>query len=340
MSRCWIEVDAMSKRPAGVLTSGEHRNALSFARLAQDIYPDQTGKDRGDASLVYNWVELLQTPKEKASGINLSALRTFMVKCFGFNAALYKLRRPGRDCWVLSFEGSGSIASVRGLPDWVLTNIPTTLSVGNYFEKFVPLGAFSRKLNPRNAPSTQYDIADLVTRQAIKLKGKADLILTGHSLGGGLAQYAAIHNGVRAIVFNSAGIGFKIPNLADAGTLNQSICHLMTTDDAGILRSLGQVVQGRVFQALGLTVAISNPLFQREAMTLYTVGSNLASQPKSSIDMVSALIGQHVNKMVTTYTKAASKQVGTQYILGYGGHKMHYIIDLLKKSGKGGTPSM
>ncbi|MCV9937210.1 lipase family protein [Boseaceae bacterium BT-24-1] len=331
MINCWIETDKIASRPSGVLTANEQKAALSFARLAQDIYPDQTNKNRGSASLVMNWIELLMDPRERSRGINIGALKTAFFRCFGFNAALYKLRRTGGNLWVLSFEGSGSILSLRGLPDWILTNVPTTLSAGNKLERYVPGGTFSKLLNPRGAPSTQYDVADLVTKAAIKLKGNADLVLTGHSLGGGLAQYAAIRNGLKAIVFNSAGIGFSVPNGSNIRSFDTSICHLMTTADAGLIQSLGRIVEGRLFQIMGMTLAVTNPAIQREAMTLYSIGGKLAADKQGGFEILNSLVGQHVNRMVTTYTKVGSKQVGTPYILGYGGHGMNFVIDLLEK---------
>jgi len=331
MINCWIETEKIANRPAGILTASEQKSALSFARLAQDIYPDQTNKNRGSASLVMNWIELLMDPRERSRGINIGALKTAFFKCFGFNAALYKLNKSNGSLWVLSFEGSGNILNLRGLPDWILTNLPTTLSAANHTERFIPGGAFSKLANPRGAPSTQYDVADLVTKAAIKLKGKTDLVLTGHSLGGGLAQYAAIQNGLRAIVFNSAGIGFSVPNNADIRSFDASICHLMTTADAGLIKSLGRIVQGRLFQVWGVTLAVTNPALQQEAMTLYSAGGKMASDRQGGFEILSNLMGQHVNRVVTTYTKIGSKQAGTPYILGYGGHGMSFVIDLLEK---------
>ena len=128
MARCWSEIVALVSRPAGLLTRDEYRYALAFARLAQNIYPDQTKGNRGDAALVLNWIEILQPPKTRSRGINMGAVHTFMRRCTGFNAARYKLRHKKGLFWVLSFEGIGSLMSLRGLPDWLLNNIPATLN--------------------------------------------------------------------------------------------------------------------------------------------------------------------------------------------------------------------
>lgn len=331
MARCWLESDVHGRRPVGGLTDLERSHALAFARLAKDIYPDQTNKDRGQASLVMNWLELLQTSRDRARGTNLVDVQTFIYRCFGFNAALYSLRHSGKRCWVLSFEGSDSLLSLRGLPDWVLTNLPTVLSAANGLEAWVPGQLFTRHLNPTKAPATQYEVADLVTRCVIQSKGKAELVLTGHSLVGGLAQYAAAQNGLRAIVFNSAGIGFRIPGGADGRAFDSAICHLMTTTDGALLRNLGHAAQGRLFQVMGAAIAMSQPMFQREAMNVFNVGTQLASQSQPTFAAMRSLIDQEMNRAVTTYTRGGSKQVGTRYVVGYGGHGIDAVIDCLAR---------
>ena len=59
-------------------------------------------------------------------------------------------------------------------------------------------------------PPSQY-------REALKIAGQyakeadryqnVSLVITGHSLGGGLAQYAAMKTGLRGVVFNAAALG-------------------------------------------------------------------------------------------------------------------------------------
>jgi pimeloyl-ACP methyl ester carboxylesterase len=73
--------------------------------------------------------------------------------------------------------------------------------------------------NPRSGKDLATDVAQEVGlateqyRQAKELvgnvvakKGKGNVVVVGHSLGGGLASTAALENGARAVVFNAAGV--------------------------------------------------------------------------------------------------------------------------------------
>jgi surface antigen len=76
------------------------------------------------------------------------------------------------------------------------------------------------------APPGQYqDALDFVGGIVAAAGAKYDVVLTGHSLGGGLAAYAALYYGKKAVVFNAAGLGggmrSKIPgdNLTQQASL-------------------------------------------------------------------------------------------------------------------------
>lgn len=59
-------------------------------------------------------------------------------------------------------------------------------------------------------PADQYQEALQVATRFIEAKdkdGKMSLVITGHSLGGGLGQYVALKTGVKAVLFNTAALG-------------------------------------------------------------------------------------------------------------------------------------
>lgn len=103
----------------------------------------------------------------------------------GFYAAVY--RRDGETTF--AFRGSQSIFSLDGLPDWF----------GNNFPQYV----FGLRNN------NQYALAKVLTLFTADQYG-SDLILTGHSLGGGLAQYVVSEFSpdlpLKAITFNASGL--------------------------------------------------------------------------------------------------------------------------------------
>jgi hypothetical protein len=105
----------------------------------------------------------------------------------------------------------------------------------------------------------------------------------------------------------------------------------MTTTDGTLLRNLGHAVHGRFFQVVGAAIAVSQPLFQREAMNVFNVGTQLASQSQPTFAAMRSLIDQEMNRVVTTYTRGSSKQVGTRYVVGYGGHGIDAVIDCLAR---------
>jgi hypothetical protein len=257
-----------------------------------------------------------------------------MGRLFGFNARLYKLPFGAQSTWALAYEGSAIPANItpreitRAIQDWLLTNAPANaLDAFNLLEPIAPLGLFSRFLNPRHAPTTQYDVAHLVAEAAIRKFGLSNLVLTGHSLGGGLASYAAARTGARAVVFNSAGVGVRCALEVDMESLKTTVCHLATTNDPALKAVLGGTAMkiGAVGQA-ALGVAGLNPLAVTSAPDVYRAGAAMsASSPYGAGD----LFGQIANKIVTSYTDFSSKHPGTLYVLGVGGHDMQDVLRFL-----------
>lgn len=115
----------------------------------------------------------------KALGLNPA---DFSVDDLGFDAALYRDDNTGE--FTLAFRGSeaGSYADIR--EDWFMTN------AGQVLGSEVP---------------ASYE-------QARNLAGKVkaalgdDVMITGHSMGGGLANYAAVAHDLDYTVFNAAGL--------------------------------------------------------------------------------------------------------------------------------------
>jgi|GEM_PF-5563168 len=52
----------------------------------------------------------------------------------------------------------------------------------------------------------QYRQADKLVRNVVEARGSNNVVVVGHSLGGGLASTSALENGVNAVVFNAAGV--------------------------------------------------------------------------------------------------------------------------------------
>ena len=116
---------------------------------------------------------------------------TTKLQQLGFNAVVYQ---NGQDV-VLSFEGTS--AGTSSFPDWIYSNVPQ-------------IAAGQRTGN-------QYEFALALTLITIKLFGSENVVLTGHSLGGGLAQYAASELPIKAVTFDAAGI--KSPQFTNSSNI-------------------------------------------------------------------------------------------------------------------------
>lgn len=183
--------------------------ALPFARLANAAYstPDKTADGwrlKADWTAVLADALAISNPKAMDRLARLGGRS-------GFSAAIYE--KGGR--FVLTFRGTEGTSDAS---DWV-TNVEqaTGLRVGN-----------------------QYDFALRIVRAAQHQYGD-DLVLTGHSLGGGLAQYSAWKfPALRAITFNAAPIA-RTPS--SAGNLPNVVNVVVDRDPVSSLsgRQLGYV---------------------------------------------------------------------------------------------------
>ena len=124
----------------------------------------------------------------------------------GFNAQIYKNTSSGE--YVLSFEG---------------TNFWNPLDWKNNFEQALGL------------QSSQYMLANLIAAKAKEKYG--NLVLTGHSLGGGLAQSAALSSGLNAVTFNAAGLNYMFGKFAEG----DKILNISLEDDPVSTGPLGKI---------------------------------------------------------------------------------------------------
>ena len=163
--------------------------ALAFAYLADAAYSASTSSVKTPDGRVWTyeggWQDILK--QEYAGRLPPKILSDYIEKLgkSGFYAALYS--SDGQ--YVLTFRGT---EGWKNIPD-VATDVLQVFWL----------------------PTTQYDVAADITKYIAALH--PNLILTGHSLGGGMAQYSAAQNSsnTKAVVFNAAGL--QINNMVGNG---------------------------------------------------------------------------------------------------------------------------
>lgn len=170
------------------------KEALSYARLSDEIYNHKTEDDKKEVK-VGEWTRLdsnragyrWELPELKSPTAN-STLMTIagsgiVEDPISFHAEVYK---NGNGKIAIAFEGTGSFS----LEDWranfaQLFTVPAQYKAALEFTKKVIEGC-------SNDPGCN----------------KNDIVVTGHSLGGGLAQYVSmmVDADVKAYTFNPAGL--------------------------------------------------------------------------------------------------------------------------------------
>lgn len=144
--------------------------AITYAQLSAGIYDNTASIDGWQRRK--DWQDLIGDAVADSNILIQGAAEVVKLMNMGFNAAVYE--KNGQ--FALVFEGT----TLTSPQDWA-----------NNVANFV-------------APSEYYYLGALVTE--IAKSQYPNLTLTGHSLGGGLAQYAARRHGLPAITFNAAGL--------------------------------------------------------------------------------------------------------------------------------------
>lgn len=159
----------------------------------------------------------------------------------GFQAAVYT---DGEGRYVLAFAGTDPTA----VEDWINN------------------GQQSLGFN-----SEQYDRAIALSQQLVQQVGSENVVMTGHSLGGGLASAGSLATGSPAVTFNAAGIGpetlaqvgLSLPAARDAASdglirrYNVENDVLTNAQQRPLVLPTGQVVN--LPDALGYEITLENP---------------------------------------------------------------------------------
>lgn len=153
---------------------GKHRDALD---LNQAVYDHTIGDSHND-KIPGGWQEI---PGDELDKMGLPR-KLFGVEGQAFSAMLY---RDVNGRYMLAFEGS---AENKLDPDWTEQNVPGRIGFGAQDKPAINLAlTVQAKLKEMGVPPENFAI-------------------TGHSMGGRLAQLGGIATGAETITFNSAGV--------------------------------------------------------------------------------------------------------------------------------------
>jgi len=177
--------------PPSLPPNGNHLHAeyvasdiLPFAMFANAIY--------GDATSVGSWerfandrATITYDAQLSGPGSTIDSRPHVVDDPFGFHASAY--RSPNSNTIIVAFAGTTATSPA----DW-MTNISHLNQVP---QQYLAALEFVRHLIDQGTPPNQ-------------------IVLTGHSLGGGLAQFVALALGLPAVTFNSAGLWAPTINAA------------------------------------------------------------------------------------------------------------------------------
>lgn len=159
----------------------------------------------------------------------------------------------------------------------------------------------------------QYAEAVSLAKNVVLAFDKADVILTGHSLGGGLATAAAAATGTTAVVFNPAGVHDN--TLAREGL---DPVKVKAAADQGQIRNY--IVDGEVLNAVQAWFPIPKPIGQRTTLpdpaplrppyNWIPGASAVHSLGKHGMEAVTESMAQFVPKHEAFFDGAAAKPVG------------------------------
>jgi pimeloyl-ACP methyl ester carboxylesterase len=141
--------------------------------------------------------------------------KAFSVDEIGFDAALYRDNESG--AFTLAFRGSESSSWSDIREDWLMTNA-------------------GQVLGP-NVPAA-YEQARLLTAAVKETLGEG-VMLTGHSMGGGLANYAAVDHNRDYTIFNAAGLSDKSIDALGDSVSNYAARGVVINDRYDPLTNLG-----------------------------------------------------------------------------------------------------
>jgi hypothetical protein len=236
--------------PPGFAQQVEGKNAEPIDLDLAKLAQDSYNLDNKN---IDGWTRLSDTQLE-AADIDPASLNDTST---GFRAAIYQ---DGKGDYVLAFKGTSS------LNDW---KADATQALG---------------LN-----TAQYDEAVALATKAKAAFGN-NLVLTGHSLGGGLASTASVITDTPAVTFNAAGVNdATLQRLAPEGNINA----MKQAANDGLVRRYavqGDVLTGEqqtgfarglIPQALGYEIQLRNP--NKPAWYLEAPGLNLITDTVSGV---------------------------------------------------------
>lgn len=176
-------------------TLSQNQLAGNLARLSIDAYVDY--KDSSPKALPPGIRRL--DPEQLPAELGITG--NMLVDEAGnpdFHAAIYQVGGENNAKYVVAFRG------VDNWTDW--------------------LTVFASEAGK----TAQFSAGQLIAEKLVAAKGGDKVMVTGHSLGGGIANHTAIVNGIRSITFNTKGTSYF--ELTETGDYSGSAARRLTTN--------------------------------------------------------------------------------------------------------------